>query len=191
MSDLFTLGSEYAATTETSAIFAGTGTATDSNILASSHAHGAGRHDACRIMQSSSCHYCYAGLNGDVVPDAHGGVPVAAQPEAAASRQQANGAGEDSAKDAWGSPLAPESAAASDGDGACEPDQQAAGIAPGSGGGGGHSNRQGRKARAAAFRAAQAPPVPPDGDAQLRGPEPAVAEAGAACNWLFHMCLWQ
>lgn len=128
-----------------------------------------------------SCRSSCAGLNGDVVPDAHGGVPLAAQPETAASGLHANGATEDSATDAWGNPVAAESAAASDGDDAADTDQQAAGSAPGSGGG--HSNRQGRNARTAAFGAANAtPPIPPDGDAQLRGPEPAAAEAGAASN---------
>lgn len=66
------------------------------------------------------------------------------------------------ATDAWGSPVA--HAAARDG-GAAEP-----------AGGSSSRNRQGRKARAAAFRAAKG--VPPDGDAELRGPEPAAAEAG-------------
>lgn len=136
MSDLFTLGSEYASTTETSTIF--------------------------------------AGLNGEVVPDAPDGGAAELKGDgvlavAARDGDVAAGSGEAAAEaadatDAWGSPVA--AAAARDG-GAAEP-----------AGGSGSRNRQGRKARAAAFRAVKG--VPPDGDAELRGPEPAAAEAGAA-----------
>lgn len=125
---------------------------------------------------------CCAGLNGEVVPDAPAGSPAAAEPRAqatapaaAAANADADAAADDRAADAWGSPVA--TALGRDGDGAA-PELTGAGTGDSSGG---HSNRQGRKARVAAFRAAKAPlPVPPDRDAELRGPEPAAAEAGAA-----------